>query len=239
MMKLGRGHDAPARRGTDMSATLAPPAAIETAADLLRRLGGIPASRIRMRPPPGTATEADLLRPHGPTCELIDGTLVEKAMGDRESMLGSYIGRHIWNHIEPADLGIVLGADGYLRLPGGDIRAPDVTFFPWAAFPGDELPEAAWWSVPAGLVVEVLSPGNTRAEIDRKLAELFAAGCKLAWVIDPATKSAKVYTSAKKSKELDETGTLDGGKVVPGFALPLADVFAAGTRKPKPKKPRR
>jgi Uma2 family endonuclease len=208
----------------------------ETFADLHRRLGGIPLDRIRTHPAPGTATEADLLKPDGRICELIDGVLVEKPVGDRESLLGGYLVHLFWSHVEPEDLGIVLGADGFIRVEEGLLRAPDVTFIPWSALPGGELPEEAYWSVAPGLVVEVLSPGNTKPEIDRKLTELFSVGCKLAWVIDPDTRTAKVYTSAKRFKELDATGTLDGGKVLPGFKLPLADLFAATRRRKK--KPR-
>jgi Uma2 family endonuclease len=71
----------------------------------------------------------------------------------------------------------------------------------------------------------VLCPANTDAEIDRKLREFFDAKCQLAWVIDPATKTAKVYTSATAFTELTEAGALDG------FALALKDVFAAPERK--------
>jgi Uma2 family endonuclease len=209
----------------------------ETFADLHARLGGVPLSRIRLKPAPGTATEDDLEKPDTCLCELIDGVLVEKAMGTRESMLGVYIGRLIGSHIEPDDLGIVYGADGFLRLDVGLVRGPDVSFIPWAAFPNGEPPEdEAYWTVAPGLIVEVLSPDNRPAEIDRKLREFFEVGCKLAWVIDPRAKTAKVYTSAKRSKELDATGTLDGGKVLPGFKLPLAELFAVG--KPRKKKPR-
>jgi Uma2 family endonuclease len=96
------------------------------------------------------------------------------------------------------------------------------------------VPEGeAFWSVAPGLVVEVLSPTNTKAEIDRKLRELFAAGCKLAWVIDPESRSAKVYSSATRFKELSADGVLDGGKILPGFKLPLADLFAATKRRKK------
>ena len=205
--------------------------------ELHARLGFVPLSRIRMTPPPGTATEEDLLRSPKPTCELIDGVLVEKAMGNRESLLGVYIGRLIGNYVEVSDLGVILGEAGHIRVGEDQLRAPDVTFIPWSSFPGGELPEdEAYWSVAPGLIVEVLSPGNTPAEIDRKLSELFSAGCKLAWVIDPATKSAKVYTSAKRFKALDASGTLDGGKVLPGFKLRLADLFAATKRRKK--KPR-
>lgn len=208
----------------------------ETFEVLHARLGLVPLNRIRTKPPPGTATEEDLERAPKPICELIDGVLVEKPMGTRESLLGMFIARLIGNHVEEGDLGVVLGEAGYIRVREAQIRAPDATFIPWSSFPDEELPEEAFWSVAPGLVVEVLSPGNTTAEIDRKLTELFAVGCKLAWVIDPETRSAKVYTTVTRFREIDESGTLDGGKVLPGFKLPLAELFAAGKR-PK-KKPR-
>lgn len=208
--------------------------AVETFADLHRRLGEVPLDRIRMKPAPGTATEEDLLRAPKPTCELIDGVLVEKAMGARESLLAAYIIGLLRNHIEPEDLGVVLAPDGHIKVTPAQVRAPDVTFIPWSEFPGDEVPEGeAFWSVAPGLVVEVLSPTNTKAEIDRKLRELFAAGCKLAWVIDPETRTTKVHSSAARFKELGPDGVLDGGRVLPGFKLALADLFAATKRRKK------
>lgn len=209
---------------------------IETFDALHARLGLVPLSRIRTKPAPGTATEKDLERARKPVCELIDGVLVEKAMGDRESLLGMYVGRLIGNHVDAGDLGVVLGEAGYFRIGGKQLRAPDASFTSWSSFPQDEIPEEAYWSVAPALAVEVLSPDNTVAEMDRKIGEFFAEGTKLFWVIDPDTKTAKVYTSAKKFKELDASGTLDGGKVLPGFKLPLADLFAATKRRKK--KPR-
>ena len=204
---------------------------------LHERLGGIPLVRIRRNPPPGTATEDDLEHAGKPTCELIDGVLVEKPMGMLESLLGVYVSTIVSNHVRNNDLGVVTGEAGFIRLGPGLVRAPDATFIPWSEFPNGEVPEdEAFWTVAPGLIVEVLSPKNTTAEIDRKLAEFFKAGCKLAWVIDPRAKTARVYTSAKKVKELDATRTLDGGKVLPGFTLTLADLFAATKRKKK--KPR-
>lgn len=211
--------------------------ALKTFADLHAKLGGVPLDRIRAHPAPGNATEADLERAGKPTCELIDGVLVEKPMGALESILGLYIGSLIVSHVRANDLGLVMGEAGFIRLGPDQVRAPDVAFVPWSEFPDGEVPQdEAFWSVAPGLIVEVLSPGNTKAEIDRKLAEFFKAGCKLAWTIDPRAKTAKVYTSAKKFKELDETGTLDGSKVLPGFTLSLAELFAStkrGKKKPR------
>jgi Uma2 family endonuclease len=187
-----------------------------TFAELHQRLGGIPLERIRMNPPPGTATEEDLLRAPKPTCELIDGVLVEKPMGNPESMVGLYVGSLLLNHVMAKDLGTVLGEEGYFRLRSGLLRAPDASFTPWTAFPHHDVPREAYWSVAPALIVEVLSPKNTRAEINRKLEEFFAVGTQLAWVINQRTRSAKVHTTSKHFEELDESGTLTGGKVLPG-----------------------
>jgi Uma2 family endonuclease len=218
-----------------MPATAAPPTV--TVADLLDRLGGIPASRVRMSPLPGTATEADLIAALDGEpkllCELVDGVLVEKAVGAPEGLQGGLLFRRLGNHVEDHDLGLVFPADTPFRFQIGLVRLPDVSFVPWERMPGDEFPTDAVSRVIPTLAVEVLSRKNTRAEIARKLTEYFAAGVKLAWVINPRSKTAKVHTGAKRFKELDESGTLDGGKVVPGFRLPLADVFAAGKRRKK------
>ena len=83
------------------------------------RLGGVPLIRIRREPPPGSATEADLLRAPKPICELIDGVLVEKAMGNRDSLLGMYVLGLLRNHVDAGDLGVTLGQAGYIRLRRG------------------------------------------------------------------------------------------------------------------------
>src|SRR5271165_6654930 len=82
------------RRVAPMSApALASPPPIEDLAELLERLGGIPPARVRYHPPPGTATEADVVAameaPRKRLCELIDGVLVEKPMGFTESLLAA------------------------------------------------------------------------------------------------------------------------------------------------------
>lgn len=209
-------------------------------ADFVRGLGDIPLDRIRVHPPIGTATEDDLIkartRAGNRLCELIDGTLVEKPVGTRESLMAGFVFGFLWDYLKGNDIGRLLGADGACKLRPGNVRVPDVSFIPWDRMPDEEEPEEKIWAVTPALAVEVLSESNTKAEIDRKLSELFSSGCKLAWVIDPRTKSAKVYTSAKRYKELDKAGTLDGGRVLPGFKLPLADLFAATRRRKK--KPR-
>jgi Uma2 family endonuclease len=77
-------------------------------------------------------------------------------------------------------------------------------------------------------VVEVLSEGNTPREMQIKLGEYAAAGVKLVWYVDPEAKTVTVYPKGRErgKKVLGEGDTLDGGRVLPGFALPVADLFA-------------
>src|ERR1700733_12496554 len=90
-------------------------AAIPTLADLLEELGGISPSRVRSQPPPGMATEQDVLdieAKENRLFELVDGVLVEKAMGFWESVLGVAIASALRAFVIPRKLGIVAGSDG-------------------------------------------------------------------------------------------------------------------------------
>lgn len=210
-------------------------------AELADRLGGIAVERIVLDPAPGTATEGDCLRlgkSRGAILELVDGVLVEKAMGFWEARLGSLLAARLVQYCEEHDIGIVLADGGYTRMNKGNVRVPDAAVYPWASFPDSTAPDEKVSSTCPMLVVEVLSRDNTRAEIAMKLKEFFASGTVLAWVIDPAKRTAKVHTSPTKFTTLDDTGTLDGADVVPGFRCTLADLFAAGERRsPRGKMP--
>ncbi len=196
-----------------MRTASAPPQRFVYFGDLQAHLGGIPQERIRLVPPPGEATEEDALRVkdrENRSCELIDGVLVEKDVASFESHLAIIVAHFIQIYLEEHDLGIVLGADGMLRLFPGQVRIPDVSFISWQRLPGDELPSEAIWSVAPELAVEVLSAGNTEEEMERKLQDYFQAGSKLVWYIDARARAVRVYTSPRKSVLLNENDTLDG-----------------------------
>jgi Uma2 family endonuclease len=201
----------------------------ETLADMLERLGNVPASRIRFQPYPGTATDEDVLAVHAKEdriCELIDGILVEKAMGFRESFLAMAIVEWLRKWVRPRKLGLVAGPDGMMKLSSGLVRIPDVSFVSWKDIPGGKVPKEPIPMLAPTLAVEVLSESNTPAEIKRKRREFFKAGTSLMWVVDPKTRTVTVWTSVRKSVELAESDTLDGGTVLPGFKLSLRELFA-------------
>jgi Uma2 family endonuclease len=206
---------------------------IKTLADLRRRLGGIPLDRIWFHPAPGTATEKDVLeaeRRENRLCELVDGTLVEKAVGFEEARIAMELAYLIKAYLEKNDLGVCVGADGMMRIDRGLVRIPDVSFITWDSLPGREAPQKPIPDLAPDLAVEVLSEGNTKAEMARKVREFFEAGVTLVWLIDPKKRTARVYTSAEKSTLVHADQTLEGGEVLPGFVLLLSDLLDRGRR---------
>ena len=225
-----------------MTATMTPVPTMADVAAIVAGLGGVPPERIWMTPTPGTATEADVIRivesADKRLVELVDGTLVEKAVGQEESRITVRLGGKLDVYCEDNDFGWVTGPDAMARMKGGNIREPDLSVFPFSMFPDGEMPDQVVASVAPMLAIEVLSESNTVAEIAKKLVELFASGTTLAWVIDPKKRTAKVYAAATKFTTLNEAGVLDGAGVVPGFLCPLADLFAVGKhRSPRKKAP--
>jgi Uma2 family endonuclease len=190
-----------------------------------------------MDPPPGRATEADLLAidaQEDRLCELIDGTLVEKAVGIQESILALALGGILRAFVVARNLGLVTGPDLAVRLFSGLVRIPDVAFISWDRCPGRRVPTVPVPQLAPELAVEVLSESNTRAEMDRKRGEYFRAGVLLVWEIDPDARTATVYTAADQFTTLVQSQALDGGPVLPGFSLPLADLFGELDRHANP-----
>ena len=217
--------------------TTVPPLNAEYLADLVRQLGDVPLTRIRLVPPVGTATEQDLLslsqHPEKKLCELADGTLVEKIMGAKESLLAMYLGHLIHEYLSNNDLGHVLGPDGAIRLMQGLVRMPDVSFISYERLPEGNFPEDPLLDVAPNLAVEILSPSNTANEMQRKIGEYFQHGVTLVWLIDPESQSAEAYRSPTDVRTIQKTDNLDGEDVLPNFTLPLADLFARLRQRPK------
>jgi Uma2 family endonuclease len=72
----------------------------------------------------------------------------------------------------------------------------------------------------------VLSPNDLATDLIAKLEDYHAAGVPLLWVVDPATRTVRVERSDGTAQRLDPHATLDGGDVLPGFFVPVADIFA-------------
>lgn len=76
------------------------------------------------------------------------------------------------------------------------------------------------------LAVEVVSPGDAGEVIVDKVEQYLSAGTTQVWVVYPDRKSIHVHTPGGQAQRLSMTDTLTGGELLPGFALPLSDLFA-------------
>lgn len=207
----------------------------DTLADVLHALGDIPPDRILWNPFPGTATEADQIRicESQTLVELLDGILVEKAMGYRESLMALSLSVYLMAFVKPRRLGVVAGADAIMRMRDGRNRLPDVSFTAWENVPTNDAHLQSVADFAPDLAIEVISDGNTKAEIARKREDYFAAGTRLVWIVEPDDRTVAVYTDPHTFTLLHESDTLTGGEVLPGFELPLSEFFNDPQLQPK------
>ncbi len=205
-----------------------------TLADHLERLGDVEPSRVLWVPLPGTATEADLLACGLKLVELIDGTLVRKTMGGRESFATSAL--HMWLAIwkRKTDAGVIGLPDAIYRLAPGVIRLPDVSFTSWLSLPNDTAHLHPVLDFAPELAVEFLSESDRPGAVKRKVRDYFNYGTKLVWIVDARAGTVVVHTAPGESTTLTRTDTLGGGDVLPGFSLPLADLFDDPQLNPRP-----
>ncbi len=194
----------------------------------LLELGGVAAGRVRLTPSPGQATVSDLLAANSEDnrglFELVDGTLVEKAMGYEASVVGATILFILKQFVSQNRLGLLSGADGFFQLQSST-RGPDVAFVSRKRLPGGVFPPAPYPELAPNLVVEVLSPGNTAAEMARKRLEYFHAGVDVVWIVDCVNRSVAVYTSSSQVVVLGEQDAIDCAALLPGFSSPIAEFF--------------
>ena len=160
--------------------------------------------------------------------ELVDGRIEEKEMGDASAWIGGRLFARMSVLAEDNDLGTVGGMEfGIQCWPDhpNRVRKPDVLFYRRGRLPNG-LAEG-WEKTAPDLVVEVVSPNDKVAPVERKLREYREAGIPLIWVIHPDSGTAQVLGANLARTEIGRDGVLDGGDILPGFKLKLSDLFAA------------
>ena len=107
-------------------------------------------------------------------------------------------------------------------------RRPDLAFVSYERWPrGKRVPEDAAWDVVPELAIEVVSPTNLAEDLLAKVDEYFQAGVRQVWVVYPAAARVHVHESPTHIRVLGRGDELDGGPLLPGFRLPLAELFEA------------
>jgi Uma2 family endonuclease len=160
--------------------------------------------------------------------ELVRGELRKMPpAGSEHGYLAMRIASRLERHADANGLGRVYAAETGFKLASDPdtVRAPDT------AFVSRERVEeagrvAGYWPGAPDLAVEVVSPGDTHAQVVEKALAWLEAGCRMVLVADPERRTVTVYRSLDDIRILTEGGTVDGADVVPGWKLPVSDIFA-------------
>ena len=163
----------------------------------------------------------------GSRYELSKGELLPMTpVGWRHGEIVIRLGRMLQQHAEENSLGGVGTEVGFRLARDPDtVRAPDIAFVARNRMPQGAAAERFAELAP-DLAVEVLSPEDTASEIQRKVEEYLAAGARLVWIVDPSNQRVTTYRSLQDIKILSVEQQLDGGDILPGFTVQIAQIFA-------------
>jgi Uma2 family endonuclease len=174
-------------------------------------------------------TPDDLLQMgHGPRYELVNGRLVEKAMGQESDAVGINLITRLTAYSEGFAKGRTFGPNASYQIFPHDprrVRYPDVSFIRRERMPPTG-PARGHCRVVPDLAVEVVSPNDTAEEIRERVADYLRVGTQMVWVIYPNVRAVDVYRADGSGGWRAEGQELDGGEVLPGFVCAVADLFA-------------
>ena len=177
-----------------------------------------------------TADELMRLPRDGQRHELVRGELRSMPPagfehGDVTNIIGSSLGPYA----RERGLGRAVTGDVGFRLTTNPdtVRAPDVAFVRHERILAAGRVTGYWQGAP-DLVVEVISPNDLYWEVEEKVAEGLAHGARLVLVVNPRRRTVAVHRPNGPVRILGEDDVLDGEDVVPGWALPVSELFAAG-----------
>lgn len=179
---------------------------------------------------PKVWTEAELkaLPENGYTHEVVNGELVMSPKNDfYHGHICSRLLAALVNFNQTQHLGAVLDSSTGFWMHNRNCRAPDISFVTKARLIGSKFKPSTRKFFPGApdLAVEILSPSNTRVEIDERLKDFFASGTQITWIINPDAECVEVCHSPTRRELLGAGACLDGEHLLPGFQYPIADLF--------------
>lgn len=163
--------------------------------------------------------------PDGSQQELVRGVIITMPPPKgRHGVCCIKVGYALYNHTSANHLGHVTSNDaGFVSERDPDtVRGPDVAY--WSSERVKEVPEG-YFEVPPDLAVEVVSPSDTHFRVQEKVRYYLTHEVRMVWVVDPELRIVTVYRSKEMARTLEETETLSGEEVLPGFSCKVSDLL--------------
>ena len=160
--------------------------------------------------------------------ELLDGELIEHPFfGAQHGVVAMEIATLLAVDVGANHLSEVFatGKGFILRRNPDTVRAPDASFMARDRLPAGELP-GGYMELAPDLAVEVVSPSDSVREVEDKLGDWLRAGTQQVWVIDPSSRTVRVYRSPEECTELSEGDRLEGNELIPGLSCEVSGLFA-------------
>ncbi len=174
-------------------------------------------------------TEAELLAmpKDGYEREVVNGELIVSPAGFHHGIIVTRILARLSIHVDSHKLGAVFDSQTGCRMSKGDVLSPDASFATKSRMRAQRKSGKAFFQGAPDLVVEVLSPSNKPRITKEKIAQYFENGARLAWIVQPRTRTVEVFRNAAAPEiVLTTRDKLDGEDVLPGFSLAIDDLFA-------------
>ncbi|MCE7947509.1 MAG: Uma2 family endonuclease [Chloroflexi bacterium CFX4] len=167
---------------------------------------------------------------HARRLELYEGDIYEMAPSSQlASVITWRLSSFLSVHVLRADLGIMHSPEGGIRFAENTVLAPDIAFIPKERITGIQAARFAT-DLPA-LVVEVVSPSDSHAQVREKAARYLRFGVAMVWIVFPKARTLEQHTlldDQVRIVTLGEADRLEGGSILPDFSLPLREVFDVG-----------
>lgn len=158
--------------------------------------------------------------------EVIKRALIVSPAGIEHEDIGVRLILTLGAFVKAHKLGIVVGSSAGFWMKNRDFLSPDVSFIAKERLQGYKRPPKKFFDGAPDLAIEVLSPSDTIEALHDKIVDYFDNGSKVVWVINPEERIALVYHSSQPDQLLRAEDKLSGEDVVPGFSLPVHELFA-------------
>jgi Uma2 family endonuclease len=158
--------------------------------------------------------------------DLIKGELRRMSpAGGKHGIIIANLTAEIGQHVRQHSLGLVFGAETGFKLESNPdtVLAPDIAFVREERVPAGEFSEK-FWAMPPDLVVEVLSPGDSRREVEEKIQTYLNTGVKSVWIIHLKKREVRIYRPKRETQIFPESGELMD-EFLPGFRFPVSRIF--------------
>jgi Uma2 family endonuclease len=183
-----------------------------------------------LTPAPAAVTPDDLLRmpDHGLGFELVDGELKELNVSFLSSFVAGQTYFYLQSHVGSRRLGWVSPEGTSFRCFPDDenrVRRADTAFHRLDRLTAEQAQAEGHCTVVPDLVVEVVSPNDLADEVNTKRIEWLDAGAQIVWVIHPLQQTIHAYRADGTVGHFRRTDSLTADPVLPGFRVPVADLF--------------